>query len=771
MGSEPAPETDSGMRQRIYFDHNATTPLLPEVASAIRRVLEESYGNPSSLHWAGVPARNAVDAARLQVAALLRCKSEEIVFTSGGTEANNFAIKGVFFAERNRFRRPHIVTSQIEHPSVLNPCGFLEKLGADVTYLPVDHFGQVDPDDVLKAIRPETILISVMHANNEVGTIQPMEAIARIAREKRVLCHTDAAQTAGKISCDVRSLGVDLLTLAGHKLYGPKGVGALYVREGVTLRPLLHGAEHEADRRAGTENVAGIVGLGVACELAVAYKTDPTLRDYFWTRLQGAFGNAVVLNGHPQNRLPNTLNVSFRGSTGRDILAKLPEVAASTGSACHAGTISLSPVLRAMGVSEEIALGAVRFSLGRNSSAAEVDCVVNQLQLNIGGSTASVAARNTADVRLENGCSPVSHDMERTRGQSLEPRVRLTQLAKRAGCAAKQPPGYLLPLLGHIPALADPNVLVGSATADDAAVYQLSDELALVVTTDFFTPIVDVPYDFGAIAAANALSDVYAMGGRPLLALNLVGFPDDKLPVSVLADILRGAADKAAEAGIPIVGGHTIKSEEPTFGLCVVGSVLPKKVFTNAGAQPGDRLVITKPIGLGIITTAAKNNEDDLGAIQQAIDLMSTLNKSAADVLANFNVHALTDVTGFGLLGHLRNVTSASNVHAEIWAEAVPVISAAREYIQKGIAPGGTHANWRFLREWVTYHEGISLEEQLLFCDAQTSGGLLACVGHDDSERLVRALQNAGVEAASLVGVIHEGPPGKITVSLKRGQK
>ena len=217
----------------------------------------------------------------------LRCKSTEIIFTSGGTEANNYALKGVFFAERNKVRRPHIVTSQIEHPSVLSPCRFLEELGADVSYLPVDRFGRVDPDDVLKAIRPETILISVMHANNEVGTIQPIEEIARIAREKGVLCHTDAAQTAGKICVDVRSLGVDLLTLAGHKLYGPKGVGALYVREGVNIRPLLDGADHEAARRAGTENVAGIVGLGVACALAVDFTYDSTLRDYFWTQASG----------------------------------------------------------------------------------------------------------------------------------------------------------------------------------------------------------------------------------------------------------------------------------------------------------------------------------------------------------------------------------------------------------------------------------------------------------------------------------------------------
>src|SRR5437763_3699871 len=299
--------------------------------------------------------------------------------------------------------------------------------------------------------------------------------------------------------------------------------------------------------------------------------------------------------------------------------------------------------------------------------------------------------------------------------------VRLTQLAKRAGCAAKQPPGYLLPLLGKLPVITDPNVLVGSATADDAAIYRLNDDLALVLTTDFFTPIVDRPYDFGAVAAANAISDVYAMGGRPLTALSIVGFPDQKLPAAVLADILRGAADKAAEAGIAIVGGHTIKAEEPIFGLAVVGTAHPDHVFTNAGAKPGDALILTKPLGLGIITTAAKNGEDRLNAIGEAIRVMATLNKAAAEVLARHEVHAVTDVTGFGLLGHLRNVTAASGVTAEVWADRVPVLSAAREYVAAGIAPGGTRANRTFLNDWVTYNTGVTEEEQLLLCDAQTS--------------------------------------------------
>jgi selenide,water dikinase len=342
--------------------------------------------------------------------------------------------------------------------------------------------------------------------------------------------------------------------------------------------------------------------------------------------------------------------------------------------------------------------------------------------------------------------------------------VRLTQLAKRAGCAAKQPPGYLLPLLGRLPAVTDPNVLVGSSTADDAAVYKISADTALVLTTDFFTPIVDAPYDFGAVAAANALSDVYAMGGKPLTAMNLVGFPDDKLPVDVLADILRGAADVAAEAGIPIVGGHTIKSEEPIFGLAVVGTVHPDKVLSNAGAKPGDVLILTKPLGLGVISTAAKNNEDKLGAIGEAITVMRTLNRKACEVLTRFEVRALTDVTGFGLLGHLRNMTSASGVTAEVGFEKVPVLAAAREYAKGGIAPGGTHANWRFLSDWVTYPPDLPKDEQLLLCDAQTSGGLLAAVPASAAADVIAALTTAGTLAAAIVGRVTGEGAGKITV-------
>ena len=346
--------------------------------------------------------------------------------------------------------------------------------------------------------------------------------------------------------------------------------------------------------------------------------------------------------------------------------------------------------------------------------------------------------------------------------------VRLTQLAKRAGCAAKQPPGYLLPLLSKLPPILDPNVLVGTSTADDAAIYKLSDDLALVLTTDFFTPIVDGPYDFGAVAAANALSDVYAMGGKPLTALSIVGFPDAALPPEVLVEILLGAAHKANEAGIAIVGGHTIKSEEPIFGLAVVGTVHPQRALTNAGAKPGDVLVLTKPLGLGIITTAAKNGEDRLGAISEALTVMTTLNRAACEAMLDVGVNSLTDITGFGLLGHLRNITDASGVSAQVYLDQVPVIPAAWEYVREGISPGGTHGNRRFLADWVTFDSDLTREEQLVLCDAQTSGGLLASVAADRADALLAALQARGVPQFAIIGRVESGSPGKIFVSRKQ---
>lgn len=366
--------------RRIYLDYNASTPIAPEVAEAMRPFLTDHYGNPSSGHWAAAPAREAVEGARAQVARRLGCESDEIVFTSGGTESNNQAIKGTFFAQRGRGN--HIITTQVEHPAVIAPCRFLEKLGAEVTFLPVDGTGMVDPDDVRRAITGRTILITVMHANNEVGTIQPIAEIARIVRAHGILFHTDAAQSVGKIATRVEDLGVDLLSVAGHKVYAPKGVGALYLRRGTRLEAFVHGAGHEAGRRAGTENVLLDVGLGAACELSEAWTGMPAieeLRDRFWQTLRTSFGEKVVLNGHPTERLPNTLNVSFVGRNGPEILSGLEGVAASTGSACHTGGIEVSPVLRAMEVPPEVAIGAIRFSLGRDTGQDEIDYVMKRL--------------------------------------------------------------------------------------------------------------------------------------------------------------------------------------------------------------------------------------------------------------------------------------------------------------------------------------------------------------------------------------------------------
>lgn len=365
----------------IYLDYNASTPVAPEVADAMRPFLETGFGNPSSPHWAGAPAKAAVEAARSDVAALLGSTADEVVFTSGGSEANNMALKGVFYALGGD--GAHIVTSAVEHPAILAPCRFLEDLDAEVTHLPVDGTGRIDPDDVARTITDRTILVSVMHANNEVGTIQPIAEIARITRERGVLLHTDAAQSVGKIATDVDDLGVDLLTVAGHKLYAPKGVGALYIRTGTEIEPLVHGAGHEGGRRAGTESALLAAGLGAACRLAKPLLPNEAireLRDDFWQRLRDTFGGGVFLNGHETLRLPNTLNVSFPGRIGADILANLDGVAASTGSACHEGTIKLSPVLAAMGVTPEVGGGAIRFSLGRGTTEGEIESVVERLE-------------------------------------------------------------------------------------------------------------------------------------------------------------------------------------------------------------------------------------------------------------------------------------------------------------------------------------------------------------------------------------------------------
>ncbi|MCL4515713.1 MAG: cysteine desulfurase [Firmicutes bacterium] len=370
---------------KVYLDYNATTPVDPEVFAAMVPFLREEYGNPSSSHWLGQKAKKAVEKARQQVANLLECNPDEVVFTSGGSESNNFAIRGVAAMRRESGKGDQLITCAVEHPAVLNTCRHLEGQGFKAIYLPVDRYGMVDPDDVRRAVTGRTALITIMHANNEVGTIQPLKAIAEIAREGGISFHTDAAQSVGKVETYADELGVDLLTVAGHKLYAPKGVGALYIRRGTRAEPLIYGAGHEGGRRAGTENVAGVVGLGKACELAARELTSgarrlAVLRDRLYQRLLADVGSdKLVLNGHPEKRLPNTLNVSFLGVEGAALLARVPDIAASTGSACHADHKEASPVLSAMGITPDAAMGAVRLSLGRFTTEAEVDCAAELL--------------------------------------------------------------------------------------------------------------------------------------------------------------------------------------------------------------------------------------------------------------------------------------------------------------------------------------------------------------------------------------------------------
>jgi len=369
---------------RIYYlDSNATTPLDPRVREAMAPYLAERFANPSAIYKFAQEVRAEVEAAREQVARLINAEPEEVIFTSGGTEADNTAVQGVAFALRDKGK--HVITSAIEHHAVLHACQYLEKFGFEVTVLPVDRYGIVDLEALKNAIRRDTILITVMHANNEIGTIEPIEAIVRIAHEHGIYAHTDAVQTVGKLPIDVKELGVDLLALSGHKIYGPKGIGALYIRKGVKIDPLLHGGHHERKRRAGTENVPGIIGLGMAAEMAQAElsqneKKIRALRD----RLeQGILERIpeVFVNGHPEKRLFNTLNCCIKGIEGESILLNLDfeGICASSGSACTSGSLDPSHVLLAIDLPHEVAHGSLRLSLNKFNTDEDVDKVLEVL--------------------------------------------------------------------------------------------------------------------------------------------------------------------------------------------------------------------------------------------------------------------------------------------------------------------------------------------------------------------------------------------------------
>jgi selenium donor protein len=733
----------------IYLDYNATTPIARDVADAMAPYLYEHFGNPSSSHPYGTVTKRAIEAARGQVALMLGCHAAEVVFTSGGTESNNYAIRGAAFARRGEGN--HVITSAVEHPAVLEVCRWLETQGFRLTILPVDGDGTVDPADLERALTTNTILVSVMHANNEVGTIQPIRDLSAIAHRAGAVVHCDAAQSVGKIAVNVDDLGVDLLSVAGHKVYAPKGVGALFIRGGTALAKLQFGADHEAQRRPGTENVLGIVGLGAACAIAArdlqrGAANLTQRRDRLHHALVDELGAELVrLNGHPTVRLPNTLSLSFKGVEANTLLAEISDqVAASAGAACHAGDVAVSSVLEAMHVPVEWAMGTVRFSVGRETTDADVD-------------RAAVVVRDAVR-RLQPDGAGINADVPD------EGDYRLTHYTHGMGCACKLRPQMLEQVLARLPQSADPMVIVGRDTADDAAVYRISDDLAIVETVDFFTPIVDDPYLFGAISAANSLSDIYAMGARPLFALNIVGFPDTRLPMRILDAILRGALDKAAEAGIPIIGGHTVEDSEPKFGLAVTGLVHPDQVLRNVGARPGDALVLTKPLGVGIVSTAVKRGLADASVAALAAQVMATLNRAACDAMLAVGAHACTDITGFGLLGHLREMAAGSEVDVMVSVADVPTLQGAWDLAAAGAVPGGTLNNLEHVGPHVTFGRGVSDVAKLLLADAQTSGGLLISLPDDRASALLDRLAAGGVANAARIGRVLARGTGRIMV-------
>ncbi len=814
----------------IYLDYNATTPVDKAVAEEMRPFIEGIFGNPSSIHEFGINAKLAVEKARTRVALFLGCNADEVIFTSGGTESNNYAIKGAAFA--NQERGNHIITSQIEHPAVIEVCKFLEGKGFTVSYLPVDESGKVNVNDLEQAIRPETILVTIMHANNEVGTIQPIAEIAGICKKYRILFHTDAAQSCGKIPTDVSDLGVDLLSVAGHKLYAPKGIGALYIKRGTRLEKLIHGADHEGNRRAGTENVIEIVGLGKACEIAKdslqqeagaqksevgGWKTEDggwriedgdqksevrrlniiELREGLYAGIKAAFPE-VRLNGHPVDRLPNTLSLSFPGIEANRLLLEMSGIAASAGAACHSDRTDVSPVLTAMNVPILYAMGTIRFSVGRMTTVEEIDeaiaIIANAVEKlrrsresEVGGRRSEVSGRNfeAASQKLVFGSqesvdrnqeiqsavsqqSPakvfehLSSDLRPPTSIFHSPdtasEIKLTHYTHSLGCACKIRPQLLEKILREIPLSADPDVVVDQGTSDDAAVYRINDTTAIIQTVDIIPPIVDDPYSFGAIAAANSLSDVYAMGGTPLFALSVVAFPDKLLPIEVLQMIIKGATDKVMEAGISIIGGHTIEDTEPKFGLVVTGRADPSRIARNSTAQAGDMIILTKPIGTGILSTAAKRGLTDAPTLSKLIGVMSTLNGKASGIMMRFPVSACTDVTGFGLLGHLKEMTAGAGIGAEVYPDAVPLLPKVWELAGSGIVPGGTKSNLGFAGEVVDWPDNFHEIGKIILCDAQTSGGLMIAVAPQYAEELLDALQSGGVEDARIIGRFTEAP-------------
>lgn len=768
------------MVKPIYLDYNGTTPIDREAAELMAELLREGTGNPSSSHYYGVQARDLVEDARNQVAGLIGAESGELIFTSGGTEANNLAIRGMLKPGKD-----HIVISSTEHLSVSEVCRDLENNGYKVSRAPVDKYGVIILSELENLLTAETALVSIMHSNNETGTIQPVKQISELCSRNNIPFHTDASQSVGKVTIDVNDLGVDLLTIAGHKFYAPQGSGGLYVREGIEPERVLFGANQEKGLSPGTENVLAIAALGKAAAVAKEGLKDYqphllNMREMLYEGLQQGFeflglpDDFSKLNGHPEKRLPNTLNISLRNFNAKKLSSLLFEkVAFSTGAACHSAGSKGSKVLKAMGVPDEYLSGTMRFSTGKQTKKEEIEQAVELIvegvkRLSEPDSTGSFFFKHKAEQRACDSRTRSSQCSAVKEGQLIstakEEEIKLTHFTAGLGCACKIEPSVLEAVVKQIPVLADDKVLVGAETSDDAAVYKISDDKAVVLTLDFFNPIVDDPYHFGSIAAANSLSDIYAMGAVPLFALNIVGFPLDKLPAEVLTKILIGAADKAQEANIPILGGHSIKDVEPKYGLAVAGIIHPDKLLTNNKARPQDSLVLTKPLGIGILTSALKKGLATEKEKQSAIETMAQLNKPYAENLAGLEVHACTDITGFGLLGHLSELLSGSSVDATINFRDIPQLEGLYRLIDLEVTPGGIFSNMDFYGKKITWNDNIKDADKYILFDAQTSGGLLISMPAAAAEKYVTACRKQGLKYAGIIGQVTTAGNGRIQV-------
>ena len=761
----------------IYLDYNATTPVLPEVISEMIPYFGIKFGNPSSGHFYGIETKNAIEKARAQVAGLLNCQTAEVHFTSGGTESNNMAIKGIAFASRNK--GDHIIISGIEHPAVIEVCRYLTQYGFRTTVVGVNNDGITDVDEIIKSITDRTILISVMHANNETGTIQPVGEISDIARRYSIVFHTDAAQSAGKIATDIKKMGVDLLSLAGHKIYAPKGIGALYIRKGIVPEKFLHGAGQEMNIRAGTENVPYIVGLGKACEHAMINQNSyiihvKSLRDKLYDALISRFPE-LRLNGHYEKRLPNTLNMSFPGIEANHLLSLMDGISASAGAACHSGLIKISPVLRAMNLTMNYAIGAIRFSTGIFNTSDEIE---RAIQIIIKQYTLLKKNEKTGEERINTDGNRLMFDEPNVHTEEMPLQannlsdgillrdVKLTGLSSNMGCGCKIGPKRLQEIISALPGHDDPDILVSSSTSDDSAVYKLTNDIAVAGTIDFITPPVDDPLTFGMIAAANSLSDIYAMGAKPLFALSIVCFPDKSLEIGILGKITEGAAIIAKEAGINITGGHSVYDNEVKFGLSVTGTIDPERIIRNSTAKPGDVLVITKPIGTGIMLSAWKNGLVSYEEIYPVIKSMITLNRTAAGIMKDHFVSACTDVSGFGLLGHLKEMSVNSGTDAEINFQKIPLFPLVLKMVQ--IIPCTVSAQKiiEYVNDDVIMQDNIPRYAENILCDPQTSGGLLISIQEAKAKKFIYCLKSSGIEAVTIGKFVKKGS-GKINIISK----